>query len=817
MNGTPTAFDQSGRQPPPEIKVSRVVRPQTALNGNNGQATVDHHTSHSVQPVVPVAQSAQPVTPTPPIDAQVNNDATASSYRSVDQGGRPDGKLRLSAFASNNVDFLPTAALPSANNNAPAQIIRGQGERSGQPVPPASPVSLVPPSVPAPVPTYPVQQHGQREAYNRQPPNGAAQVNMQYATPPSQPSMIKPIRVHRVGQEPQIGDGHVVLHRSPNFYVRTTNRRGQRPNPLRKRTGHTTLVPTVMPDQERRTIASSTHLLPRIAPINPFPKAAFPVPLWLETLVVVIGLIAAFAAHAFNLFYFPHYELDEGTYMASAWAIVHGMIFPYPYGYGHPPAGWIQIAAWVQLTGGFFTFGNALDSGRVLMLLYAVASSLLVYLIIRRLLGSRSAALLALVIFSFSPLSIVYQRQIFLDNIGTFWLLLAIYLLVIGNSRLPYMVCSAIAFGLAMLSKEIFVLFIPIMIYTLWLHTTRFQRKFAFVAFTYTVIGMGSIFVLMALLKGELLPYGVLPWDHHPHLSMLDTYLTQAQRGQNEGSFSVSWNEWYGNDQVIMVCSVVTVLFNLIAGWWNRRLLLLALFAISFWILLVRGGVIFPFYFIPMIPLVAFNAAAAAHTVLHWFDRFKSLYLIRVICIFSILLAIIAYDARQISGYTTQLPAQPQINALAWIRNHIPRNAVLVINSYFYTDLHQEGGAGVGNGAIYPYANIYWNVAFDPELHDQLLNDDWQRIDYIVTDSSMLYDIQNRGGQMVLIEQALNNSVLRAEFQAQDRDQHIDIRIYQVIHTSASSITYRKAASNSSLIMPSFDGYTERENHRKTI
>src|SRR5260221_10612335 len=97
---------------------------------------------------------------------------------------------------------------------------------------------------------------------------------------------------------------------------------------------------------------------------------------------------------------------------------------------------WIQIAAWIKLTGGLFTFGNAINSGRAFMLLYAVGSALLVYLIVRRLGGSRSAALLALAIFSFSPLSITYQVQVFLDNIATFWLLLSIYFLAISNSRL---------------------------------------------------------------------------------------------------------------------------------------------------------------------------------------------------------------------------------------------------------------------------------------------------------------------------------------------------------------------------------------------
>src|SRR5439155_21960542 len=151
-----------------------------------------------------------------------------------------------------------------------------------------------------------------------------------------------------------------------------------------------------------------------------------------------------------------------------------------------------------------------------------------------------------------------------LDNIGTFWLLLSLYLLVISNSRLLYIVLAATCFGIALLSKEVFVLFIPVMIYALWLHTTRFQRKFALVAFTYTIISIGSEFVLMAVLKGELFPAGMFPWDHHPHLSMFDTLLQQAHRSQSEGSFAVSWAEWTGNDFLLIAFAVGASLMNLI-------------------------------------------------------------------------------------------------------------------------------------------------------------------------------------------------------------------------------------------------------------
>ena len=217
-----------------------------------------------------------------------------------------------------------------------------------------------------------------------------------------------------VANPQEIENGNVILYRSPNFFLRTVYRPGQKQNPLRKPTGNTVITPKVMPHQETRIADSETHLMPNVTLSTAKQTRALPLPKWLEAIVVVLGLATAFVFHAYNIFNFPRYELDEGTYISNAWAITQGLISPYPYGYGHPPLAWMQIAAWMQLTGGPFTFGNALNTGRVFMLFYAVGSALLVYLIVRRWSGSRSAAILALIIFSLSPLSVTFQRQIYL-------------------------------------------------------------------------------------------------------------------------------------------------------------------------------------------------------------------------------------------------------------------------------------------------------------------------------------------------------------------------------------------------------------------
>src|SRR5258708_24514213 len=136
---------------------------------------------------------------------------------------------------------------------------------------------------------------------------------------------------------------------------------------------------------------------------------------------------------------------------------------------------------------------------------------------------------------------------------------------------------AAIAFGISLLSKEVFLVGLPAMIYAAWLHSTKFQRKFTLVAFIYIVVAICSTCVLLAVLKDELFPYSWhLPWDTHDHLSMWDTFLQQAQRGQKYGSFINTWLVW-SHDTVFVISSVASPLFNLAYGFLKRQHLLFSL------------------------------------------------------------------------------------------------------------------------------------------------------------------------------------------------------------------------------------------------
>ena len=97
------------------------------------------------------------------------------------------------------------------------------------------------------------------------------------------------MRIYPARQE--INNGHLILYQKPNFHVRTTNRHGRRQNPLRRRTGHTTLIPRVEASQEKSIAIRETRLMPQVEARNPL-KLAFPVPAWLEAIVATLVLVA---------------------------------------------------------------------------------------------------------------------------------------------------------------------------------------------------------------------------------------------------------------------------------------------------------------------------------------------------------------------------------------------------------------------------------------------------------------------------------------------------------------------------------------------
>ena len=580
-------------------------------------------------------------------------------------------------------------------------------------------------------------------------------------------------------------DGHVTIYRADNFFVDTAQHRALGLDVAaiaEEDTPATTLSWTAK--QQQRFSLADTHKMPRIELFNPVLKRDLPLAVWLEALLVTLVLAVIAYVHALNMFSYPQFSVEEGSYVANAWAIGHGTFEPYAFLYNQVPLGWIQIAAWMQLIhlcGEMGAMGamGAMDSARILMLLFALGSALLLYLIVQRVSGSRGAALLAMSLSALSPLGLTYQREVLLENIGIFWLLLSLLFLVAGNSQLRTIVFAALALGIAILSKEIMLIFFPAMLYGVWLHTTRFQRKFASVAFGYIVLSLCSTFVLLAVLKGEL-----LPGYYRSHLqlpSLLGGLVMMVHPASADTLFQLSWAAWQHDSLPLQLISAGAIAINVLGGQRNRLQWFLALLLLSYWAYLLLSGLAYPSYIVLELPLMLLNIAMALNTPLRWLCRRVGWDLARMLIIFSLIGALVPFDIQQAAGLLTLRTATAQVQALQWVRLHVPSHAVVVMNTYLFADLHQPVVIGKLHRGPYNYAFVYSNAVADPDIRDVCLHNNWNAIDYLVLDNSMVAAIRSDGSQMVMLQRALSNTELLQVYTA-DSDAQVTLRIYKVLH-----------------------------------
>jgi cellulose synthase/poly-beta-1,6-N-acetylglucosamine synthase-like glycosyltransferase len=553
--------------------------------------------------------------------------------------------------------------------------------------------------------------------------------------------------------------------------------------------------------EKQRLLKARTRLLPRRDTFKISHLAQqreIPLPGWLEGLGVVLILGALLAFQALTMFHAP-YTAEEGTLMANAQAILQGKITPYAYDYSQPPLSWIQIASWVKLTGGIASFGNAVNSGRVLMLILAGVSSLLLYLVTSRLSGSRSAALLAMVLYTLSPLSLLYRDQVLPYNIGTFWLLVSLWLVTTSKSRLGTFALAAAALGIAILSDGLFLVFLPVMVYAVSLYATSFQRKFSQVAFVYITLAISSVYILVALLRSELLPSG----DALAHPSLIGTVLLTLKSGflpygglladptrlisafflktqtpLADQQSSAIWQTWLQADLLFIAAGTAAMLLNILGGTVNRFRLLAALLGVTLWVVLIVNTVWYPYSIVPLLPFLALNIALAVNTPLRWLTRHLGFDLARVFLLFVLVGMLVPSDIQYAQPLLAPNGSQPQQQAMTWVRDYVPRSAVIITNSYMYADLLDPQGMAVGGGTPFTKAQIYINAALDPAIAQGQLREQWQAIDFLVVDPGMLKEIRT-DRRFTLLNEALHHATLRASFGSnQDGTQ---IQIYQVI------------------------------------
>lgn len=522
----------------------------------------------------------------------------------------------------------------------------------------------------------------------------------------------------------------------------------------------------------------------------------------IEWILIAILLTTSAVAHGYNMFHFPYYENDEGTYLAYAWSLLtRGTLSHYTYWYDHAPAGWMLLALWTKLTGGFFTFGVSVNSGRVLMLVLHVLSTLFLYLIAKNITKSKWVGVISAVIFSLSPLGIYFQRRVLLDNIMIFWILLSLFLVLHYKNKLRYVILSAITFGIAVLTKENAIYFFPAFVYTIHLKVHTKHKSFALVKWIAIAGLVVSLYFIYALIVGELFPSGTLLGGQNEHVSLLKTLSEQYSRGDylafwdEKSDFYFNYFEWIARDKFTIIAGSIATLLSIILSIKVKPFRIPVAFSVFFLLFLLRGKLVINFYIIPMLPLLALNIAGIINYIIKVTVKNRILYNITLAIITSGICFLLINNpliSNPIGLYSRD-ETTAQVKSITWIKDNVPSDSQIAIDGAIYIDLHSPRFQG---DRIFPNADWAWKVEEDPAIRDTKLKKDWKKIEYITLSHEILKQIKNT--HFRLLKKTLDNSTQVASWSAGSIS-YIDLKEY--ISTNGDWMSIYKTDDKNQIVL----------------
>ncbi len=483
-------------------------------------------------------------------------------------------------------------------------------------------------------------------------------------------------------------------------------------------------------------------------------------------LAMVIGLVT----HGYNAFRYPLYLTDEGIYTEQAWSTLReGRLSPYTYFYDHAPMAWIVLAGWYGiLPGQFQSFGNPINAGRVLMVVVHVLAVFLLFEIVRRFSGSTVAAFLATFIFSVSPLAIYYQRQVLLDNLMVFWVLVGLYVLARKDGRIVTAMGAGGAFGLALVTKENAVFLLPGFAYLMHRGVTgHLNRRFSASFWWFATLSPVAAYLLFAQIKNELFPAGMdfnLNSPPAGHVSLLYTVWWQLHRtaaGSQGSAFAeLLRSSWLPRDKYLLLGGTVAALAALLLGLGDRRrgapLIGAAVLAIGYGFYLGRS-VLLDFYVMPLVPLLSLCIGLVYARITR---RIKptAAALVAVALMAGPLATpggyLLKYDQFHrlvgVDQYRISL-TDLQHKQIQWVRDNVPPNSKMIIDDDSWVALHEDEPK-------FRNAHSHWKAASDPDVRDNVFHASWENLDYVAMSNRMrpAMEQNNGGGQEDWILQAID-------------------------------------------------------------
>ncbi|OIH97199.1 glycosyltransferase family 39 protein [Curtobacterium sp. MCBA15_001] len=485
-------------------------------------------------------------------------------------------------------------------------------------------------------------------------------------------------------------------------------------------------------------------------------------------------LAIAVAVQAWNMTGTPQRIDDEGTYTAQAWAITNlGELTHYTYWYDHPPLGWIQIAGYTSLTGAFARYPFAVEAGREAMVFFAAASAVLLFVLGRRLGMHRWVSAAAVLVFALSPLALQYHRTVYIDNVATPWLLAAFILVLSRRQQLAGFVGAAACLGIAVLSKETFLLALPFLVWLAVRRADKSTRRYTLSVAGAVLAVIGGGYILLAAVKGELLPSA-------GKVSLLQGITYQLGSRQASGSVFTGDSlaneaaaQWWALDPVFIVLGSAAA----VVGLFLRRVRPIAAMLVFLLLFMFRPNGYLPVpYVIMLVPfaalLVAYTAersvlALTGVTAARAGSRGRAatqraLGMTWALATAAALVVAVPLWGSQLRGFLITDLDEPMAQAENWIGDNVDRSSRMLVDDAMWVDLVKDGFAR---------DNVVWYYKLDTDgAVERQSPNGWKDSDYVVTTDSM----RTGGNSSTDVRQAIQNSTVVASFGT--GNQMVDVR-----------------------------------------
>jgi hypothetical protein len=469
----------------------------------------------------------------------------------------------------------------------------------------------------------------------------------------------------------------------------------------------------------------------------------------------------------------PALSDDEGTYVAQAWAVrTHGTLAHYTYWYDHPPLGWLVLAPLTIVLHPLASLlrldGHAVIEARFAMVVPALATTAMVYLLMRRVSVGRVASAVGTVAFILCPLTVSSLRQVYLDGLALPWLVAAFVLVATPARRLWAFALAGTCAALAVLSKETMIVAVPALIVGVWQQTHRRTRQFCLTAFTAAFVLVLLAYPLFALLKGELLP-------GPGHVSLVEAVRFQLAGRDSTGSAlnpsSASYQlvrSWLAVDPWLLSAGAVAVPIGLAV----RRLRTPTLAFVLFALVGARPGYLPQPYVIALLPFAAVVAAGAASWLWPHVARVvqRRNVLIRWVLTAALIFAVVPPAAamgrtwaRSLHLARSQDLTSPTITATRWIEGNVDHRARILVDDTFFVDL-ADVGFEPGLGVVWFYKTDF-ATNLDPSIIRQLPRG-YRDFDYVVSTPVIRSAVEHNPARLEDVRRALQSSVVVATFGA---------------------------------------------------